>query len=464
MVDERFDIVVRGGSVASGHGAARADIGIRDGRVAVLADDLSRASAGRVIDASGKLVLPGIIDVHNHPCYDDDMTGMTIAAAHGGVTTVVPFTGAVAAWGLPDLPLGDVVRWTIDEWQKKSILDFGLHLVITRKDDAVRQVPDAIEQGVISFKFFMAYLKRGMMNDDDKIIAAMDVIAQHDGMAMLHAENGLGIDYLETKFIEMGAVDNGAYLRAHTDLFEAEAMLRGIALADAVRCPLYIVHVSVQEGMEVALLVKDRLQIPLYLETLPHYLLHTNDVVLKRGALGKIGPPIRNQHDQDALWKYVLHGGIDVIGTDHAGYRAENKLKCNNILDAKYGLPGIEHLLVLLYSEGVVKRGLDLGRMVQLLCENPARIFGLYPQKGALIPGADADLVVFDPTKRWTITADTLHGNVNYSVYEGFEVQGGVDLVMQRGTVLVENGDLKVQPGRGRYLPGKNAIWQGRAK
>ncbi|MBI2320698.1 MAG: amidohydrolase family protein [Chloroflexi bacterium] len=462
MAEERFDVVVRGGSVASGHGTARADIGIRGGRVAVVADDLSTASASRIIDASGKLVLPGIIDVHNHPCYDDDMTGMSIAAAHGGVTTVVPFTGAVKAWGLPELPLGDVVRWTVDEWTKKSVLDFGLHMVITRKDDAVRQVPDAVAQGVISFKFFMAYLKRGMMNDDDKIIAAMDVIAQNDGMAMLHAENGLGIDYLEVKFAELGQVDNGAYLRAHTDLFEAESMLRGIALADAVRCPLYIVHVTVQEGMEVALLVKDRLSMPLYLETLPHYLLHTNDLVMRLGALGKIGPPIRNQHDQDALWKYVLHGGVDAVGTDHAGYTAANKLGAKHILEAKYGLPGIEHLLVLMYSEGVVKRGLDLGRMIQLTCENPARLFGLYPQKGALIPGADADLVVFNPRTRWTISSKNLHGNVDFTTYEGFEVQGAVELVMQRGTVLVENGDLKVQPGRARYLPARDALWQKR--
>ncbi|MBI3967088.1 MAG: amidohydrolase family protein [Chloroflexi bacterium] len=459
----QFDIIVKGGRVASGHGAVRADLGISGGKVAVLATDLSAAQAGQTIDAGGKLLLPGIIDVHNHPVYDDEMTGMTTAGVFGGVTTVVPFTGAVKAWGFPQAPLAEVVRATIDDWSKRSLVDFGLHMVITRADDPVRDIPMAVELGVTSFKFFMAYLKRGMQIDDDKMIAAFDTVAQVGGMAMVHAEHGLGIDYLETKFAAQGNVDNGAYLRAHTDLLEAESVLRAIALADAVACPLYVVHLGVKEGFDVARLVRKNLSAPLFLETLYHYLLHTNEDVMKRGSLGKIGPPLRNTHDNEATWQALIDGEIDVIGTDHAGYKRANKVvDGQHILDAKYGIPGIEHLLPVTYSEAVSKGRIDLGHMVRLLCENPAKIFGLYPQKGVLAPGADADLVIFDENERWTITDENLHGNTDHSMYAGWEITGKPKLVMQRGQVLMENGNLKVQAGNGQFLPCRNPSYLSR--
>ncbi len=198
---------------------------------------------------------------------------------------------------------------------------------------------------------------------------------------------------------------------------------------------------------------------PLFLETCTHYLVLTNDEVLRRGPLAKIAPPLRETHDIDALWEGLQDGVIDVIGTDHASILQEKKTACDHILDARYGAPGIEYLLTLTYSEGVLKNRISLGRLVEVLCENPAKIFGLYPRKGALIPGADADLIVFDPEKRQICSAETQHGKSDYCLYEGIETVGAPVIVMQRGKILVENGNLLAKPGDGKYLPATNPIW-----
>jgi dihydropyrimidinase len=297
------------------------------------------------------------------------------------------------------------------------------------------------------------------MLSDDQILRVMDALAANGAIAMVHAENGAAIDYLTDKLSAAPPVKNDAYLKAHRDLLEAEAIFRAVALAESVGCPLYIAHVAVKEGVDAIRPLKPFLPMPLFLETCPHYLVLTNDEVLRRGPLAKIAPPIRERHDNDALWDGLRDGVVDVIGTDHAAIKSEKKMQCNHILDARFGAPGIEYLLTLTYSEGVRKDRISLGRLVQVLCENPAKIFGLYPRKGAIVPGADADLVIFDPDKHSLCTAKTQHSKADYCLYEGMETVGAPILVMQRGKVLLEDGDLIGKPGDGKYLPGYNPVW-----
>jgi dihydropyrimidinase len=314
--------------------------------------------------------------------------------------------------------------------------------------------------GVISIKFFMAYKKRGMMLADDQILRVMDALTANGAMAMVHAENGLAIDYLTDKLLAEPSVGNDAHIKIHRDLLEAEAMFRAVALAEAASCPLFIPHVAVKEGVEAIRPLKESLPIPIFLETCPQYLVLTNEEVLRRGPLAKVGPPIRERHDNDALWDGLRDGAVDVIGSDHAAITSEKKMQCNNILDARYGAPVIEYLLTMTYSEGVRKGRISLERLVQVLCENPAKIFGLYPQKGAIEPGADADLVVFDPEARQLCSAETTHSRSGYCVFEGMETVGAPTHVMQRGKVLVENGTLLGKPGEGKYLPCVNPVWE----
>ena len=459
MTEKRFDMAILGGTVVWGQGSATVDIGIIDGKIDVIAQNIPKESAARVIAASGKLVLPGVIDAHCHPVYDDDVEGTSISAAHGGVTTMIPFIGPNPAWGLPATNLADTVKPFIEKGETESVIDFGIHGVVIGHDDVVPQIPSLVEMGVISIKFFMAYKKRGMMLDDDGILRVMDALAANGAIAMVHAENGAAIDYLTDKFSAAPPVGNDVFIKVHRDLLEAESIFRAVALAESVGCPLYIPHVAVKEGLEVLRPVMNDLPIPLFLETCPHYLLLTNDEVLKRGPLAKIGPPIRERHDNDALWEGVKDGMIGVIGTDHASIHQEKKFDCNHILDAKFGAPGIEYLLTATYSEGVRKNRISLGRMVEVLCENPAKIFGLYPRKGAIIPGADADLVVFDPDMPKVCSAETQHGKSDYCLYEGMETVGAPVVVTQRGKILVENDNLVGKPGDGKYIPAGNPIW-----
>jgi dihydropyrimidinase len=459
MSEERFDVVIRGGTVISGQGCARADIAVRDGKIEMVARDLGDASTGRMIDASGKLVLPGIIDAHTHPVYDDDLEGTSVSGVHGGVTTLVGFVGPNPAWGLPATTLTETVKRFAEEGETKSVTDFALHGVVIGHDDVVPQVPALVRMGVISIKFFMMYKKRGMMLADDQILRVMDALATNGAIAMVHAENGVAIDFLTNKLSAESPVGNDAYIKAHRDLLEAEAIFRAVALAESVSCPLYIPHVTVKEGVDAIRPLKHSLSIPVFLETCPHYLVLTNEEVLRRGPLAKVAPPLRERHDNDALWDALRDGVIDVLGSDHAATKSEKKMQCNHILDARFGAPSIEYLLTLTYSEGVRKGRINIGRLVQVLCENPAKIFGLYPRKGVILPGADADLVIFDPETRRLCTAETQHSRADYCLYEGMETVGGPTLVMQRGKVLVENGNLMAKPGDGQYLPACNPIW-----
>ena len=467
MAAEKADVLVTGGLLVSGQGISRRDISIKDGRVLELAGDLSQREAGRTIDASGRYVLPGAIDAHCHPVYADKMDQYSICAAYGGVTTVIAFIGNVSAWGFSGYT-PDVIKGFIDEGERLSYIDFSVHGAYTAADEDTlgKSVPELIRMGVISFKVFLAYRRRGMMISDDGLIKVMDLAARDGGLPMVHAENGCCIDYLTDRFTAEGKTSAEWFLPAQPNILEAEGVHRAAVFSQVVGCPLYPVHLSTHEALPLVAHFREQGH-PIFTETCPHYLTLTNDEVLRKGALGKVGPPLRQQEDCDALWGGLADGTIDVVASDSGGFTRLNKLaggmtsqtagepvqaSGENIFEARYGLNTIEFMVPVVWSYGVNRGRISLPRLVQVFCENPAKIFGLYPKKGCLQAGSDADLVIWDPAAVHLV--DRQHGATDFSSFEGFELLGMPELTMQRGSVVMEKGEIVGRAGSGRFLPG----------
>lgn len=444
-------LVVRGGTVVSSRGTKRADVLVRDGKVAEVAEDIT-GEFGREIDASGCLVFPGIIDAHTHPVHADDLASTAKAGAAGGVTSTIAYLGAFPTWGFEKAPVSDVIAEYVRRWDGVPSSDFGLHVAFDSQDNVRDEVPKLTSMGVSSFKFFVAYRKRGLMVDDGELLKAMSIIATHGGMIAIHAENGDGIDFLEAPLWDSTSLPNSAYLECRGHLLEAEAVLRVIALADAAGVPLYVPHVAAEDAIKVAQIARKTARVPVWIETCTHYLVLTNDEVIERGALSKIAPPLRTTHDNSALWRGLSEGALQVVGSDHAGRTLEMKAQGENILQAPFGAEGIEHLFPVLYSEGVRSGRISLERLAQVLCENPADLFGLSPEKGRLLPGADGDLVVLDPEGTYTCKADSHAGASDYCLYEGLSLKGAVRYTVRRGDVIFDSGGGPVVPNGGKFV------------
>jgi dihydropyrimidinase len=451
-----YDILVSNGMLVSGRSVVQADIGILDGRIAAIGE-LRGSGALRVIDAGGRYVLPGVIDVHNHPVYADDMVAMTRAGATRGVTTVIPHIGAFPAWGFPKSSPLAVIRDFAAQWNGHVPCDFGVHAAIDAEDDLGAEIDDLITFGVCSFKFFMAYKQRGMMSDDGTLIRNFDIVSSRGGLAMVHAENGPAISYLEGRDWDAEEVANGRFVECHTDLLEAEAVLRAIALADAVDCPIYIPHLAARESLEAVQLARRSTGIPIAVESCPHYLMLGNEEVLRRGALSKIAPPLREGNDQEALWGALAGDEIQVIASDHSPRTLEAKTSAKNLLQAPFGSESIEHVLQLMYSEGVRRGRITICQLVKLLSETPADLFGLTGRKGRILPGADADLVVFNPEREETLGKERHLTNADYCLYEGWECVGAAELTMLRGEVTFDADGQTTMARSGRFVPGRRA-------
>lgn len=457
--DPRVDTIVHSGQVATACDAYPASVAIKDEKiVAVAADDLM-PDANRHIDASGKYVLPGLIDCHIHlgPEYDDWKTG-AIAAAHAGLTTLIAF-------GLYDdqakEPLPHAVERLRAEVERDSVLDVGLHFILCNQPYVLEGLPRAFELGVTSYKMFMTYKKRpNRMCSDDFICRAMETIATHGGIAQLHCENGDVIDYLENKAIAEGRVHPRDFPATCPDWAEEEAINRAIRLGGLTGCPVYVVHLSSQLGLERIKQAQAAGQC-VWTETCPQYLLLTDEEMERWGPLAKMGPPLRRADgpDQDALWAGLASGHIATIGSDHAP-RAKSAKEPgwkNIFVDPSgkpipFGSPSVETMVPLIYSQGVVNRGLPIWWMARVLAENPARIFGLYPKKGAIRVGADADLLIIDPDADWTISVADHHGMAGWTLYEGWKVHGRPWMTLLRGEILLNQGKLEQSAGYGRYL------------
>ncbi len=456
MKKQKADLIVANGMVVSSRGIAQKDVVIRNGKIVETPENTVAYEADQMIDAAGKYVLPGIIDAHFHPVYADRIDTLSKAAATGGITTLIPYVGAVAAWGQGG-DLVDSVRSFIDEGTSSSILDFGIHCTFTQNDMATvaSSIPALIKMGAVSFKGFTAYKKRGMKLEDEELLEIMGLIAQHNGVFATHCENGPMLDLLEDAAVRRGDVKPEHYPSTHPNISEAEAVFRVLSLAQITGCRMYLPHLSAAESLDVLRLFKKWDRQTIYAETCPHYLVLTDDELKKRGTLAKMSPPLRKQADVAALWQALQEGIIDVIGSDAAGHAiASNEPLYDDVFSAPHGIPGLDTLFTMIYTEGVNKGRITLPQLVKMTCENPARIFGLYPQKGTLSEGADADLVIFDPARSHTVPAKNTYTKVDYSLYEGRRCLGAPTMVFQRGNLIMADGDIKAQAGQGMYVAG----------
>jgi dihydropyrimidinase len=434
-------------------------VGIRGERIAAVAPAEMLPPADRYIDARGKIVLPGAIDCHVHlgPEYDD-WRGGPIAAAHAGLTTLLAFA-------LHDHRREETLPAAIDrmraECERDSVLDFGLHFILQHTPYVLAGIPEAVRKGVSSFKLFMTYKKRPpRMCPDDFICAAMDLIARHGGITQLHCENGDVLDWLEDRAMAEGRVAPKDFPPTCPDWAEEEAINRAILMGAMTGSPVYVVHLSTRLGLERIKRAQAEGQ-RVWTETCPQYLLLTEDEMERWGPLAKIGPPLRPAAgpDREALWAGLAQGPIAAVASDHSP-RAKalkepgwtNIFQDDNGNVIPFGSPGLETLIPLVYSEGVVKRGLPLTWMARVLAENPARMFGLHPRKGAIRAGADADLLIWDPNGEGAIHVADHRGMAGWTLYENFKTHGRPWMTLLRGEVLLRNGELEQRPGFGQYL------------
>jgi dihydropyrimidinase len=443
---KKYDVLIRGGVLVTGTGIRKVDVGVKGERIAAVQPGIPAGEADRVIDATGKYVLPGVIDVHAHPVYEDDLGGLPYLAAFGGITTILHY-----AYARPGMKLIDTIRKFQDEGERKSYLDFGIHGALFDAASQVEEIPKAFDLGVTSFKMFMTYAKLKWMTDDYYLTAAMDLISKAGGLAMVHAESGLVTDYLEDRSLKKREDQKEVFLKTRPDYLEAEAIFRAISVAAVMECPLYVVHLSTGRGVVPIEQARREGQV-VYAETCPQYLSLTDADLQRQGPLAKIGPPLRTDSDRVALWRAIQAGTIDVIASDHA---PKIKKKEDPFFEAPFGSPSAETMLTVAYDEGVNTGRLNPCKLVRLLSENPAKIFGLYPGKGAVEKGSDADLVLFDPNEVMTLGPQNQHSGAGYTLYEGRECLGRPVLTMQRGRVIVDDGEMKAKPGDGKFLSTK---------
>ena len=438
-----MDLILKGGVVVTGRGRQRVDVGIQGETVSALAGDLPEREAGQVIDVSGKLLLPGVIDVHVHPVYTDDLEACSRVAAYGGTTTLLHF-----AYAKQGESLYEATEKMREEGKATSRLDFGLHAGLFEAPKQVPEILQTMELGVKSFKFFMPYIKQGWYTDDYQLLKAMDILAANGGLAMVHAENGGGIDYLEDKYLTGPGASAELFNTTRPAALEEEATFRALRLAEVANCPLYLVHVTTARSLRHIQHARLSGQI-VYAESCAHYLTLTQDIIKTHGALAKVGPPIRTAEDKEALWGALRDNILQAVSSDHA---AKIKDPNGDFLEQGFGSPQLETVLALTYDEGINKGRISLVRLTQILSENPARIFGLYPRKGTIAVGSDADIVIFDPNKEFTITAANQHSNVGYTLYEGRTILGWPEMTLQRGRPVLQNGEIVAPPGAGRFL------------
>jgi dihydropyrimidinase len=439
-----LDTLIKGGLVVNAEGITRADVGIRQEKIVEVSPEMDETRASKVIDATGKYVMPGVIDPHSHPVYVDDIGDMSISAAFGGVTSQIHF-----AYVKPGMEVVPVLEQFRNDGEAKSVGDFALHLGLFDVENQIKDLEKAFKYGATSFKVFMTYAKLKWMTNDYWLTAVMDVAAKNKGLTMVHAENGLATDYIEDKLIREGRSGPSTFTTMRPDILEAEATNRAIALSRVMGSALYVVHNSA--GVNVELFERaNREGWPIVGETCPQYLTLTEEVTKKKKALAKMGPPLRTEKDNEMLWDGIVSGALNTIGSDSA---AKAKTIDDDFFDAPYGTPQVETMLRMIYHRGVNSGIISMPRLVQIMSTNVAKVFGLYPQKGAIKKGSDADIVIFDPTKQEVITASDQHSNAGYTLYEGTEILGAPVMTMVRGSIVVDGKELVGKPGRAKFLP-----------
>lgn len=455
-----IDLVIRNGTLVLPDTCCDTDLAVDGARIVAWGPADRLSPARRTVDAKGCYILPGGIDPHVHIHWPflaattaDDYAIAGQAAAIGGTTMVIDF-----AHPKMGATLLERVANRRREAQGQAVVDYNFHCVITQATpETLDQMAVLVGQGVTSFKLYMAYSRRGIMVDDATMLTIMKQAAALGATVCVHAENGTAGDANEARFLAEGRMGAADFPKHKPNYVEAEAVSRAIFWARQAGCRLYIVHLSTAVGL-AAVGAAQREGVQVMAETCPQYLL-LHDSVYDRPGDGHrfiCSPPIRSQADSEALWQGITEGVITTMGTDHCAFTIAQKDRgVNNFVNVPNGLPGIETRLSLLYSEGVCKGRLSINDLARLTSYNIARVHGLWPQKGALLPGSDADLVLFDPRVAWTVSAATTHMAVDWSPYEGWKLQGKPVMTIARGQVVAENGEWVGQSGGGAFIPRK---------
>jgi dihydropyrimidinase len=458
----RFDTVIRSGTVVTATDTYPSDVGIVGGRIAAIGTDLPTENADKLIDASGTYLMPGGIDVHTHldmpfggTMSADDFESGTVAAAHGGTTTLIDFAIQYK---------GQTLHEAFDTWMKKAdgkaAIDYAFHCIITELPDArLQEMKTLVKEGVPTFKLFMAYPGVFML-DDASIFRAMSQAANCGGMICMHAENGGAIDVIVQRALAEGKRAPKYHALTRPTTAEAEATSRAIALAEMAGAPVYIVHLSCNDALEKVREARDR-GLRAYAETCPQYLylsLENMEAPGFEAAKYVFTPPLREKWHQEKLWQGLAQDDLQVVSTDHCPFcfKEQKELGKDDFTKIPNGGPGIEHRLSLVYSGGVHRNRFSPNRFVQLVSTAPAKLFGLYPRKGTVAVGSDADLVVFDPNSEQVISAKTHHMRVDYSMFEGIKVKGVPRVVLSRGKTIIENGQFTGKAGAGQFLKREN--------
>ena len=452
--------LVRNGTIITASDRYEADILIEDGVVTQIGKTLE-AKADTTVDAAGKYVMPGGIDVHTHldmpfggTTSADDFESGTIAAAHGGTTTLVDF--AIQNFGEGLYPAFE--SW-MEKAEGRAAIDYGFHMIVRELTDQVAGEMDKMvkDEGITSFKLFMAY-PGVFMVDDATIFKALLKTRENGGLICMHAENGGVIDTLVADALRKGQTAPKYHALTRPTRAEGEATGRAIALAEMAGVPIYIVHLSCADALEKIKQARD-MGLPAYAETCPQYLFLSYQDYERPGFEGAkyvMSPPLREKWNQEALWKGLVKNDLQVVSTDHCPFcmnePPQKQVGKDDFSLIPNGAPGIETRLMLLWDGGVRTGKIDMHRFVEIVSTNPAKMFGLWPRKGTLAVGSDADIIIFDGEKETTLSAKTHHMNVDYNPYEGRKVIGGPRTVLSRGEVIIDDGEFKGKAGRGQFI------------
>jgi dihydropyrimidinase len=451
--------LITNGTIVTADGSGPADLLIDGETIAAIGSDLTASgmTVDETIDAAGKYVIPGAIDVHTHMelpfggtfAKDTYETG-TRAAAFGGTTTIVDFAVQTK---------GKSLREGLDAWHAKAegnaVADYGFHMIMSDvNDDTLKEMDQLVTEGIPDFKLFTAY-PGVFYSDDGAIFRAMQQTARNGGLIMMHAENGMAIDVVAAQTVEAGTTDPIGHGLARKAVFEGEATNRVIRLAEAAGVPVYIVHLSASDALAEVRAARDRGS-KTFAETCPQYLFLSLDDLGNgfEGAKFVCSPPLRPKETWDDLWTGLVKDDLQVVSTDHCpfDFHGQKELGRGDFRKVPNGLPGVEDRVDLLHDGGVGGGRISRERWVEVISTAPAKLFGMYPRKGAIAVGSDADLVVYDPERTRTISAATHHMAVDYSCYEGRSVQGASDIVLSRGAVIVRDGAFTGQKGHGRFV------------
>ncbi len=452
-----MSLLIKNGCIITAEQDYTADIFIEKDKITTIGTSLN-IHADKIIDAKGKYVIPGGIDVHTHldmpfggTTSSDDFETGTRAAAFGGTTSIVDFATQ---------PKGKSMREGLDIWRQKAegkaTIDYGFHMIITDlPDERIPEMDDMVAEGVTSFKLFLAY-PNVLMVDDATIFKALKQSSKNGGLVCMHAENGMVIDSIVKETVAKGNLSPLYHALSRPAAAEGESTNRAIALAEMAGTPIYIVHLTCNDALEKVIVARDKGQ-RVFAETCPQYLYLSIEDIAKpnfEGAKFVFSPPVREKWNQEKLWSGLQKNDLQVVSTDHCPFNfvGQKDMGKDNFTKIPNGGPGLENRLHLMFQGGVNEKRISLNRWVEITSTNPAKIFGMYPRKGTIAPGSDADVVIWDPNKELTISAKSHHMRVDYSMFEGKKVKGDAETVISRGEVIVENKEFLGKAGRGNYI------------